>query len=330
MSWKSYYLPPDKSQWQGRPDTPPDACFFQIIQTLNLLENKIGNLTHPAFALIGFRCDEGVRRNFGRIGAAEGPKAIRHALAKLPIQTPGISCFDVGDIFCQDHDLESAQSALGEVVAILLESGLKPIVLGGGHETAWGHYQGIAKVYTDKHLGIINFDAHFDMRPLLPDSKGSSGTPFLQIAKAHKTAKRRFDYNCVGIQHAGNTRQLFETAKKYNTQIILADELHQGQQEKSVDFIDRIIDQNEIIYLSLCLDVFDAAVAPGVSAPQSLGLLPWAVIPLIRQLASSGKVISFDIVELSPRYDIDHRTAKLAANLLYEYIHHHGTQPRPW
>lgn len=134
----------------------------------------------------------------------------------------------------------------------------------------------------------------------------------------------------LAIQHAGNIHQLFETAKLYNSKIILADELHQGQLEKSVDFIDRVIDQNEMIYTSLCLDVFSAAYAPGVSATQPLGLSPWHIIPLIRQLAASGKVLSYDIVELSPRYDIDHRTAKLAASLIYEIMHHHNDRPRDW
>ena len=166
------------------------------------------------------------------------------------------------------------------------------------------------------------------MRPLLPGNKGSSGTPFLQIAKAHEAAKRRFDYNCVGIQHAGNIRQLFETAKSYNTKIIWADELHQGNGH--VDFIDRIIDQNKMVYVSVCLDVFATAFAPGVSASQPLGLVPWHVIPLLRQLAASGKVVSCDIVEMSPRYDIDHLTAKLAANLIYEFIHLHDTQQKHW
>ena len=118
--------------------------------------------------------------------------------------------------------------------------------------------------------------------------------------------------------------------KNINAQMILADEMHHGQHEKCVDFIDRVIDQNEMVYVSICMDVFAAALAPGVSAIQPLGLLPWHVIPLIRQLASSGKVISYDIAELSPRYDFDHRTAKLAANLIYEIVHHDSEQPRPW
>ncbi|EKD73216.1 MAG: formimidoylglutamase [uncultured bacterium] len=324
MSWNTRYLPPDPAQWQGRADTPPESCFFQIIKMLNLMDYHTIQITQPTFAFIGFKCDEGIRRNLGRVGAAEGPMAIRQALAKLPIQKQNFACFDAGNIVCPEGDLETSQHALGEVIALLLKQNVTPIVMGGGHELAWGHYQGIAKAYPQKNLGIVNFDAHFDMRPLLPKNQGSSGTPFLQIAEAHKKAKRRFDYNCIGIQHTGNIRLLLETAKHYNTHILWADEVHLGQLEKCIDFIDRVIDQNEIIYLSLCLDVFAAAIAPGVSAIQPLGLWPWHVIPLVRQLAAAGKVISYDIAELSPRYDFDQCTAKLAANLIYEIVHHHN------
>ncbi len=130
------------------------------------------------------------------------------------------------------------------------------------------------------------------------------------------------------MQEIRDSRSILQ--KKYDAKIIWADELHQGQLEKCVDFIDRIIDQNDIIYLSVCLDVFAAAFAPGVSATQPLGLFPWHIIPLIRQLAASGKVISYDIAELSPKHDIDGITAKLAANLIFEFIHHHHEMPREW
>jgi formiminoglutamase len=331
MIWNtSYYLAPDPTQWKGRADTPPASCFFQMMQMLNLLEDVPQKTTHPTFAIIGFRCDEGIRRNHGRVGAIEGPTAIRQALARLPIQKQTAQCFDAGNIICPDNDLEAAQQALSAVVSLLLAQEISPIVIGGGHELAWGHYQGIAHAFPSKRLGIINFDAHFDMRPLVAGDKGTSGSSFLQIAEAHKATNRPFDYNCIGVQHAGNTRQLYETAKLYNTKIIWADDLHQGQQEKVVDLIDTILKQNEIIYLSICLDVFGATFAPGVSATQALGLSPWHIIPLIRQIAAAEKVICYDIAELSPRYDLDHRTAKLAANLIYEFIHYHNGQPPSW
>ena len=121
---------------------------------------------------------------------------------------------------------------------------------------------------------------------------------------------------------------VIDKAKAFHTKILFAEELHQNQREKSFDFIDRVIDENDMIYMTLSLDVFSPAYAPGVSTIQPLGLSPWHIIPLMRQVAASGKVISYDITEHVPRYDIDHRTAKLAASLVYEIIHHHSDSHR--
>lgn len=323
MKWKSRYQSPDPSLWQGRNDTPPESCLFQIIRFIDLKQDQITTCKNHNFALVGFCCDEGIKRNQGRIGAADGPQAIRSFLAKLPLLKPTLTCFDVGNIICTDGDLEASQQALSEVVAMLLSKNITPIVLGGGHELAWGNYQGIAKIYSQEKLGIVNFDAHFDMRPLMLNDKGNSGTPFLQIAKDHAAANRPFDYNCMGIQRGGNIKLLFDTAMDYHVHTILADDLHQKMRDKCTHFIERIIMQNQILYLTLCLDVFAAPFAPGVSAPQVFGVTPWDILPYFRLLAASGKVVSYDIAELSPPYDPDQRTAKLAANFVFEILHHH-------
>jgi formiminoglutamase len=331
MNWESRYLPPDPTIWQGRADVPADSCFYQSIKPLNLFNEKPVATSQLAFAIVGFKCDEGVARDLRRTGAVDGPTAIRLRLARLPLQRPDIICYDAGNIVCIDHDLEASQLALAEVIAQLLEKNIRPIVIGGGHEISWGHYQGIAKAYPpENQLGIINFDAHFDLYPLDKQKRGSASTTFHQIAMAHQQDLRHFDYNCIGIQHVGNIRQLFEIAKQFKTKFIYAEEMHQGLVEKCFDFVDRVIDENEIIYLTLSLDVFSPAFAPGVSTIQPLGVNPWHVIPLLRQAAASGRVISYDIAEHVPRYDIDHRTAKLAATLIYEIIHHHNEHPRTW
>ncbi len=143
MTWLDYYQPPEEHHWQGRLDSPPESCFFQQIQLINL-RHSLPKLSHrPTFALIGFACDEGIRRNSGRLGAAEGPAKLKQTLAPLPLHHP-IACFDAGIITCYDDKLEEAQHALGKAVHLLLSRGFTPIVLGGGHELAWGHYQGIA------------------------------------------------------------------------------------------------------------------------------------------------------------------------------------------
>jgi formiminoglutamase len=324
MNWENRYVPPDPLSWQGRDDLPTGACFFQQIRLQNLLIQPPEKTAPITFALLGFKCDEGVQRDLGRSGASEGPTSIRHRLAKLPMQKSNIHCYDVGNITCLDHDLEASQLALAEVVNLLIQHHVRPIVIGGGHELAFGQYLGIAKTISpQKKLGIINFDPHFDIHPLHPSNRGSTNTVFYQIAKEHSDTHRQFDYNCIGIQHAGNIRDSFELAKQFNVKYMLADHLHQGLQEKCFDFTDRIIDENDFVYMSLSCDVISPAFAPGVSAIQPLGLSPWHIIPLIRQIAGSTKAISYDISEYVPRYDIDHRTAKLAAILIYEIIHHH-------
>src|SRR3954470_7253084 len=98
-------------------------------------------------ALIGFPTDEGVRRNRGRPGAAAAPAEIRRALARLvPDARAGQAFLDVveqtrdlGDVPISG-ELARDQDRLAEVVAAELEAGAFPIVIGGGHETAFGHF----------------------------------------------------------------------------------------------------------------------------------------------------------------------------------------------
>ena len=71
--------------WSGRVDPEADSPrWHQRIQALSVD-------SQPGLALLGFACDEGVRRNGGRAGAAEGPPAIRAALARL---TPDVADAD--------------------------------------------------------------------------------------------------------------------------------------------------------------------------------------------------------------------------------------------
>jgi len=98
------------------------------------------------------------------VGAAEGPNAIRKALKNLSYHSEK-SCFDLGDIICEGNALEAAQSELGEILAKVLTQRGKPVVLGGGHEMAWGSFLGVdtfLKTHNNNYsLGIVNFDAHF-------------------------------------------------------------------------------------------------------------------------------------------------------------------------
>jgi formiminoglutamase len=189
--------------------------------------------------------------------------------------------------------------------------------MGGGHETAWGHFQGISP--NCKNLLIINFDAHYDMRPLIDGQWGSSGTPFTQIAEFCKKENNSFDYMCIGIQERSNTESICKRAEQWNVKTISAETIHSKGLASTLSLLDETIASYDGVYLSVCMDVFAQTYAPGVSAPQALGLKPWQVIPLIRKIVASKKVISADFVELCPPFDQDNQTARLVASLILEF-----------
>jgi len=74
------------------------------------------------------------------------------------------------------------------------------------------------------------------------------------------------------------------------------------------------------VYLTICTDVFSSAVAPGVSAPQPFGMYPELVLKIAKFIAQSQQLVSFDIAEVSPRFDEDHQTAKLASVMIFAII----------
>src|SRR3712207_9288976 len=76
------------------------------------------------------------------------------------------------------------RSELSMTVSMLKSKNFLVVCLGGGHDIAYGTYNGILKYAQSKEMapkiGIISFDAHFDMRSY--EKGASSGTMFLQIA----------------------------------------------------------------------------------------------------------------------------------------------------
>lgn len=315
------------SKWEGRVDSEDDFDSFrwhQWVDILDLNDNQIqpfkGKL---GFAFLGFKSDAGVKLNKGRTGAAKGPDSIRKELKNLPCQfSKDISLYDAGDISCIDDNLEEAQEALSNAVQRILDLNLFPILLGGGHEIAFGHYKGIfnhlKSTGEEKNIGIINFDAHFDLRPY--PKGGTSGTMFKQIADLAVDKHINYSYFCIGIQKSGNTVSLFNTAHELGVDYILAKDMINMDYYPMMEKLDDFMRQQDHIYITVCSDVFSSAFAPGVSAPQPLGLDPEKGLIFLKYILRSKKTISFDIAEVSPRFDKDDTTANLASIIIFTVI----------
>lgn len=267
--------------------------------------------SRPA-VVVGFRSDEGVRRNKGRIGAAAAPEAIRQALGPLAFHLDR-DVFDAGDVVVEDGSLEAGQERAGRVISELLDAGNLTVLLGGGHETAFASYLGVAgseAVRSSKRLGVLNLDAHFDLRD---EPVPSSGTPFLQMARAEAAAGRELSYAVVGISEPNNTRTLFDTADRLGAKYLLDEDC---STEAVREFVAQFLDTVDVLYLTIDLDVLPASVAPGVSAPAAYGVPLPIVSAVCKQVAASGKLLHLDVAELNPGFDIDSRTAKVAARLV--------------
>lgn len=281
----------------------------------------IGITDNTTIALLGYACDEGVKRNHGRIGAALGADAIRKQLGKLPNHlSDDTSLLDVGTINCVNSDLEGSQAALSDATDTLLNAGMLPIILGGGHDIAYGTYNGIRKhVGNSKTIGIINFDAHFDLRATT--NGNTSGTPFFQIATDCERLEIPFHYLCLGIREDANDAMLFKTAKELDVKFILRDTFRIEFHNEINAWINAFIKNVDAVYVTIDLDGFSSAYAPGVSAPSPMGFTPDVVLASLKTIISSGKLVALDIAELNPNYDIDNQTARLAASIIHTVLH---------
>ncbi len=297
--------------WTGRIDSEEEGFALRWHQVMRTLP-----ATERGTVLLGFACDAGVVRNHGRAGAALGPAVIRKALANIPL-AKSQSLWDGGDVVCEGDALETAQADFAAQVRDQIVAGQRVIGLGGGHEIAYASFTGVIDALTQEgkkpRIGIINFDAHFDLRA---GARGSSGTPFRQISERCAQAEISFDYLCMGVSRFANTAALFERAEKLGVQWRLDEDMCAERRMDADMQVQQFLDRVDAVYLTICLDVLPPHCAPGVSAPSARGVELAILEPLIDAIARSGKLRMADVAELNPSLDQDSRTARVAARLL--------------
>jgi formiminoglutamase len=286
------------------------------VQLVNDLQIK--KRQEPTIALLGYAVDAGVIRNGGRSGAKDGPDSIRKMLGPLANHLHETALvYDYGNIVVEDDNIDAAQLLMRDTIYTCLQEHHLPVILGGGHDAAYPHFLGVQKYLetTGQTVGIINFDAHFDLRPII-DGKGHSGSPFFQIANQFSNS---FNYLVLGIQKASNPKTLFETASSLHCNFLEIEQFNIAHWDLVKKCITNFIGSVDKVYVSIDLDGFSSAYAPGVSAPSPLGFTPEIVWKALDVIIQSNKLLSVDIVELNPAYDKDNATARLAARCV-EYI----------
>lgn len=251
------------------------------------------------FVLVGAPDDRGVAIVGGRVGAKEGPSAIRRELKNLKVE-----CCDEGNIEIEATQDKTYQK-LREKFFSLHRKNFFPILLGGGHDLSFGSLAGFLDAYPDG--GIVNIDPHLDCRPIAEEGNYSSGSAYrLLLEKEKLQGERLMEF---GYQMECNTEKNFAYLKEKGVNLVP----WPASIEKSLRPFAQSV---SALAVSFDLDSIQKEFAPGVSAPAKIGYTPDEVLEMIRTIKKFSNLKHFEIMELNPRFDPDHRTAKLAAKLI--------------
>jgi formiminoglutamase len=299
---------------------PDDPRLGEIIEPWN---GELSVLRTGRAMILGFPQDEGVRRNGGRVGAAKAPNEIRKYLHRLTashaqhqIDLAACGPLDAGNVRVSEN-LEESQEQLGSVIGGILRIGAVPIVLGGGHETAYGHYLGYAN--NQIPVGIINIDAHLDVRPCL-DGHGHSGSPFRQAMDHPGFPLPGSRYVCLGAQPFAVSQQHFARARTKGAKIRWAWTDIDNLAAAAMEEVDRLATDGCRVMLTIDADAFAAADVPGVSAPNPHGLPGGDIAAVCERAGQNAKISSMELVEINPTFDVDGRSARWAAMAIWHFL----------
>ncbi|MCC6427482.1 MAG: formimidoylglutamase [Phycisphaerales bacterium] len=250
--------------------------------------------------------DTGVRLNGGRPGAAEGPGAFRAALAKYGVAEPDGAgfpvVFDAGDVEpAHGHDeaaLHKTHRRVTEAVGAVLELGLFPVGIGGGHDLTFPFVRAVA----NRNPGMLGlyFDPHLDVRETV-----GSGMPFRRLVEECGVSS----LDNFGFNPMVNAKEHVEWFRS-----------HGGRINRTFEPLKTQLASPGPMFASFDLDVLDASQAPGVSAMNPVGIMVQQAQMVAYACGRAPGVRCFDIMELCPPHDEQGRTARAAAHLFLSFL----------
>lgn len=316
------FTDPPWDGWTGPSDDPDDEQFGDVVT-----HGALDDAAQATVAFVGEPYDGGV---IGRRGAREGPIAIRQSLASVkshhftsgPVGSTD-SLVDLGDVRAvltsgdevadargELPDVADVQADVAELAGDLHELDALPVFLGGDNSLTVANAGPLAET---TRLGVVNFDAHLDCRSVADGP--SSGTPYRQLFEAGMDT-----YVCVGARHFETSSTYAEYVQGRGGEVITADAV--GRRSDTLERIIGALVDVDAVYVSVDVDVLDAAAAPGASAPTPGGLSSRELFALLGRLAAveRTRIAGFEVVECAPPLDRDGRTVDAAARAVAHFL----------
>lgn len=274
--------------------------------------------------LLGFPRDEGVEINGGRVGARQGPEKFRFwirrfgtvANPEMEVDLSRLSITDAGDI-PPKGSLEKAHKVLSAKIASILKAGGIPFVVGGGNDQSYPNASALLAHCASGCVGVINIDAHLDVRPL-KDNRAHSGSSFRQLLEDSRFRGEHFiEFAAQGSQCS---REHTDYILRRKGRILWLNEIR-GKDHVAGTFresLGKLGWDCTSIFVSFDLDSVAISDAPGVSCPGILGLNAGEAVSIAYQAGIHPLVSLFDLSEYNPVIE-EERTGKLAAAIFYNF-----------
>ena len=254
-------------------------------------------------------------------GAAEGPAKLRefgavympcatddwHLLDTQPV------VYDFGDVDMSGTWEESFARVEKEALALMRHDKFH-LFLGGDHSVTIPLHKAFAKAREGKKIGIIHFDAHFDLCDCYDG----------HIWSHANTEKRALDdiigpedLLFLGIRAAEPEEVGIIRREPAITVLSASDVDEMGWKECAAVIADKFQGYDHI-YFTLDIDVLDPAFAPGTETPVSGGITSRELINLVRFILKNLPVRDMDIVEVAPPLDVNDITSWAAMRIIEE------------
>jgi agmatinase len=221
-----------------------------------------------------------------------------------------IRAVDCGDVSTKLGD-PGAHSRYTEcAVRAILGAGAMPIVLGGDH----GVPIPVLRAF-DRHgpITLIQIDQHIDWRDEVNGVREGLSSPMRRASEMAHVG----DIFQIGLRATGSARvEEVDAARRYGAHLITAFELH----DAGIDSVLARIPDNGRYYLTVDLDGMDPSIAPAVAAPCPGGVTFDEARKLIHGLVRKGRVVGMDVVEITPRVDVNQITCITAGRLIVNLI----------
>ena len=291
---------------------------FEGIRTFMRLPH-VTDLTDVDFALVGVPFDTGATF---RVGARFGPSGIRDNSLLLRPYNPAqdIEIFkycngvDYGDLPIIPGYLTESHQLIKEGTKDLLDTGIKPIFMGGDHSVSLPILRAVKEKLGP--VALVHFDAHSDLWHGYFDSKDTHGTPFRRALEEELIDASRSSQ--IGLRGPLYDKEDYNMSRDAGLLTIPGPELHKIGIEKAIEIVKERTGGGPA-YLTFDIDFVDPAYAPGTGTPEAGGFTGYDSILFVRGLTGIN-FVGFDMVEVMPGYDPAQVTSLLAANIIYEFI----------